>query len=40
MQEGLKAFGANAIVGMRYQTSTIMGGASEVIAYETAVIVE
>lgn len=32
--------GANAIVGMRYQTSTIMGGASEVIAYGTAVIVE
>lgn len=31
---------ANAIVGMRYQTSTVMGGASEVIAYGTAVTVE
>ena len=32
--------GANAVVGMRYQTSTIMGGASEVIAYGTAVIID
>lgn len=31
---------ANAIVGMRYQTSSVMGGASEVIAYGTAVVVE
>lgn len=31
---------ANAIVGMRYQTSNIMGGASEVIAYGTAVVIE
>lgn len=32
--------GANAIVGMRYQTSQIMQTASEVIAYGTAVKVE
>jgi len=32
--------GANAIVGMRYQTSEIMSMASEVIAYGTAVVVE
>jgi len=31
---------ANAIVGMRYQTSTVMGGAAEMIAYGTAVTVE
>nr|WP_281252949.1 YbjQ family protein [Oceanobacillus senegalensis] len=31
---------ANAIVGMRYQTSSVMGGAAEVIAYGTAVTVE
>ncbi|HLR02041.1 MAG TPA: YbjQ family protein [Virgibacillus sp.] len=32
--------GANAIVGMRYQTSEIMSMASEVIAYGTAVVLE
>lgn len=31
---------ANAIVGMRYQTSEIMSMASEVIAYGTAVVTE
>lgn len=31
---------ANAIVSMRYQTSSVMGGAAEVIAYGTAVTVE
>lgn len=35
-----EAKGANAIVGMRYQTSEIMSMASEVIAYGTAVVVE
>lgn len=35
--EGL---GANAIIGMRYQTSQVMNAASEVIAYGTAVIVQ
>ena len=31
---------ANAVIGMRFQTSSVMGGASEVIAYGTAVVVE
>jgi len=31
---------ANAIVSMRYQTSSVMGGAAEVIVYGTAVTVE
>lgn len=40
MVEEAEVLGANAVVGMRYQTSTIMGGASEVIAYGTAVVVD
>lgn len=32
--------GANAIIGMRIQTSAVMQNASELIAYGTAVIVE
>lgn len=36
IQEAEKT-GANAIIGMRYQTSQIMQTASEVIAYGTAV---
>lgn len=35
-----EAIGANAIIGMRYQTSQIMNTAAEVIAYGTAVVVE
>ena len=35
-----EAFGANAVIGMRYQTSEIMSSASEVIAYGTAVVIE
>jgi uncharacterized protein YbjQ (UPF0145 family) len=33
-------FGANAIVCMRFTTSTIMSGMAEFLAYGTAVIVE
>src|SRR5699024_12881270 len=33
MTEEAENIGANAIVGMRYQTSQVMNGASEVIAY-------
>lgn len=29
--------GANAVVGLRLQTSAIMGGAAEIIAYGTAI---
>ncbi len=32
--------GANAVVSMRFMTSSIIQGASEVIAYGTAVVIE
>ncbi len=32
--------GANAVVGIRFASSSIMQGASEILAYGTAVIVE
>ncbi|MBN2009161.1 YbjQ family protein [candidate division KSB1 bacterium] len=32
--------GANAVIGLRFTTSFIMGAASEILAYGTAVIVE
>jgi len=32
--------GANAVVAMRFTTSEIMGGAAELLAYGTAVVVE
>ena len=32
--------GANAVVGVRYVTSMVMSGASELLAYGTAVVVE
>ena len=32
--------GANAVVGLRFVTSVIMGGAAEILAYGTAVKVE
>lgn len=32
--------GANAVIGMRYQTSQVMNSAAEVIAYGTAVVIE
>ena len=31
---------ANAIIGLQFQTSVIMGGAAEMMAYGTAVVVE
>lgn len=34
------ARGANAIVGMRVTTSTVMQGAAEILAYGTAVVIE
>lgn len=40
MVEDAESQGANAIVGFRLQTSAVMAGASEIIAYGTAVIVE
>lgn len=40
MVEKAEDMGANAIVGMKIGTSSIMQGASEVIAYGTAVLIE
>lgn len=40
MIEKAEAMGANAIVGTRIMTSTIMGGASEILVYGTAVVIE
>ena len=39
MQEA-DELGANAVVGFRLQSSTVMGGAAEIIAYGTAVYAE
>jgi uncharacterized protein YbjQ (UPF0145 family) len=40
MTEEATAMGANAIVATRLSTSQIMGGAAEVLAYGTAVVID
>ena len=40
MLEQAKALGANAIVNVRYTTSMVAGGAAELYAYGTAVVIE
>lgn len=40
MIDSAKALGANAIVNVRYATSSITAGASELFCYGTAVILE
>ena len=40
MEAQAKELGANAIVGLQFQTSVIMGGAAEMMASGTAVVVE
>ena len=40
MIEDAQKMGANAIVHMSFSTQMVMGGASEILAYGTAVIVE
>ncbi len=40
MVEQATKLGANAIVGVRFSTSAIMAGASEIIVFGSAVIVE
>ena len=40
MTANARELGANAIVSVRFATSEIMGGAAELLAYGTAVIVE
>ena len=40
MIEEAEALGANAVVGVRFVTSMVISGASELLAYGTAVVVE
>ena len=40
MTEEAQKLGANAIVQVRFSTSEMMGGASEIMVYGTAVVVE
>ncbi len=40
MVEEARGLGANAIVSVRFQTSMVMSGASELLAFGTAVVVE
>ena len=40
MSADAESLGANAIIGVRFTTSFIMGAASEILAYGTAVVVE
>ena len=40
MVDEAEALGANAVVGFRFTTSSMMDGAAELLAYGTAVIVE
>ena len=40
MVEEARELGANAVISMRFSTSMIMGGAAEILAYGTAVVLE
>ncbi len=40
MVEEAQALGADAIVGLRFQTSMVMSGAAEMLCYGTAVMLE
>ena len=40
MIEEAEALGANAVIGVRFVTSMVISGASELLAYGTAVVVE
>ena len=40
MNQEVERMGANAVVGLRFTTSVIMGGAAELLSYGTAVYVE
>jgi uncharacterized protein YbjQ (UPF0145 family) len=40
MVDEAKTLGADAIIGLRFSTSEIMGGAAELLAYGTAVVLE
>jgi uncharacterized protein YbjQ (UPF0145 family) len=40
MADQAVSLGANAVVGLRFTTSVVMGGAAELLAYGTAVVLE
>ena len=40
MKQEAERMGANAIVGLRFTTSVILGGAAELLSYGTAVYIE
>ena len=40
MVEEAEELGANAVLGVRFTTSTVISGAAELLAYGTAVVVE
>ncbi|MDX1630333.1 MAG: YbjQ family protein [Thermoanaerobaculia bacterium] len=40
LEEEAEELGANAVVGLRFQTTEVMKAAAELVAYGTAVIVE
>jgi len=40
MQKQAEAIGANAVINVRFSTSNITAGASELLAYGTAVVLE
>jgi len=40
MLEHAEEWGANAVIGMRYDATELMQGVTEVLAYGTAVLVE
>ena len=40
MKGKAETLGANTVISLRFQTSAIMGGAAEMIAYGTAVVVK
>ena len=40
MVEQAEALDANAVIGLQFQTSVVMGGAAEMMAYGTAVVLE
>ena len=40
MKAKAEKLGANAVISLQFQTSVIMGGAAEMMAYGTAVVIE
>lgn len=40
MVDEAESLGANAVINMRYTTSSVMQGAAEIMAYGTAVVIE